>query len=143
MATTVPLSRVDHYVTAPCKLKNNHSHCIGEITSTTCTLDSSGLSVVGYNTKEESDPTTSFSEILSGEESKPRSQSQLTAIQSHRVREFTIFICTNIYVPHILWALTIVLRKSVNEFLFYLSSSGFRYFRQCYGEVEVLSMYNS
>ncbi len=79
MATTVPPSHV-----APCELKNNgHSYCIDE--TTTCNLNS-GLGVVGYKNMDEFDPIRT--PVLSGsDDAKLRSQkSQLTIIQSHRVR---------------------------------------------------------
>ncbi len=79
MATTVPPSHV-----APCELKNdNHSYCIDE--TTTCNLNS-GLGVMGYNNMGDFDPITT--PVLSGsDDAKLRSQkSQLTTIQSHRVR---------------------------------------------------------
>ncbi len=83
MATTVPPSRVDNYVAIPthCEVKNTHPHCLDETTTAACNLDS-GLGVMGYNSKKESDAT--MSTMLSGD-AKRRSQSQLTAIQSHRV----------------------------------------------------------
>ncbi len=80
MATTVPPGHV-----APCELKNNSgSYCIGE--TTTCNLNSS-IGVVGYSNMDNYFDPMSTSALRGSDNSKlPRQKSQLTTIQSHRVR---------------------------------------------------------